>query len=323
MKRAIQILAALLVLQVLLALALNHNASSLAASAVNTSLLAADSGNPDRLTIEGADNAKVALAKVNGVWQLPDEYNYPADNAKVTQLVDKLKGIKLGAAVATTAGALDRFKVAEKNFERRITLANGNKTTTLYFGTSQSAREVHARRDDQKDVFAVDFSTYDVSAKTEDWEDKTVLHVPKDEIEGIEAAGLQLKQIAAVKNDKETAKPTWQADGLKPGENIKNDAVDKLADSLANLSIDSVLGRDAKPDYGLDKPALKLTLVRKGGQRIDYQLGKMADGKAYALKTSARNEYFRLATYMAQPLIDAAKRETLLGLLPDKKPMKK
>ncbi len=74
-----------------------------------------------------------------------------------------------------------------------------------------------------------------------------------------------------------------------------------------------MLGKDAKPDYGLDHPVLALSLVKAGGQKIEYALGKAKDGKTYTLKASTRDEYFRLPDYTASPLLDAAKRDKLLG----------
>jgi hypothetical protein len=38
----------------------------------------------------------------------------------------------------------------------------------------------------------------------------------------------------------------------------------------------------------------------------------MADGKAYALKVSTQDEYFRVPTYSAQNLLNAAKRDALV-----------
>lgn len=317
MKRAIWILATLLAVQVLLALVLYYTSPGLSTSAANTPLLATDISKIDRLTIEGEGNDRAVMAKVNGTWQLPDEFNFPADARKITQFLDTLKSIKLGTPVATSAGAIDRFKVAEKNFERRITLGRGNKTVAiLYLGTPQGMREMHARRDDQKAVFAIRLASYDAPAKNDAWEDKDVLQMPKAEITGINAAGLLLKPTPATKDNKKATKPDWQAEGLKAGETLKPEAADKLAELLANLRIGNVLGRTNKTTYGLDKPVLTLTLTKKDGKHINYHIGKMSDGSAYVLKSSARDEYFSLPTFSAEPLIDAAKRETLLGRPP-------
>ncbi|HSQ81988.1 MAG TPA: hypothetical protein VLU54_12810, partial [Casimicrobiaceae bacterium] len=114
----------------------------------------------------------------------------------------------------------------------------------------------------------------------------------------------------------EAAQPTWQATGLPKGQALSTEAADKLADLLAELRIGSVLGKDANPDYGMDRPVLDVTLVAHGGRKIEYTLGKAKDGKSYTLKASTRDEYFGMPTYTAEPLLDAATRDKLLAAPP-------
>ncbi|MBU6484133.1 MAG: DUF4340 domain-containing protein [Betaproteobacteria bacterium] len=311
MKKTISLLGALLVAQLLLAFGLSFTGPRLSARSADKPLFSLAGGDVDRITIEGPDQAKVVLAKVGGAWQLPDEGNFPADKARADALVKTLEGLKEGMPVATTSQALARFKVGDDRFERRITLAGAGKTlATLYFGTSPSMREIHARRSGQRDVYSVAFATYQAPAKAESWEDKAILQIPKKDIEAIDVAGLHIARVSVTP---EAAQPEWEATGLAKGEALDTKAADKLAGLLADLRIDAVLGKNAKPDYGLDRPVLALSLVKAGGQTIDYALGKEKDGKTYTLKASTRDEYFRLPDYTASPLLDAAKRDKLLA----------
>ena len=345
MKKTISLLGALLVAQLLLAFGLSFTGPRLSARSADQPLFTLGGSEIDRITIEGPDKAKVVLAKAGGAWQLPDEGNFPADKARVDALVKTLEGLKEGLPVATTSQALARFKVGDDRFERRITLAGAGKTlATLYFGTSPSMREIHARRSGQSDVYSVAFATYQAPAKAGNWEDKTILQVPKKDIAAIDVAGLHIARVvpptptpakagapsstgtsgAATSATKassntvapaapEAAQPEWSATGLAKGEALATEGADKLAGLLADLRIDAVLGKDAKPDYGLDHPVLALTLVKADGQKIDYALGREKDGKTYILKASTRDEYFRLPDYTASPLLDAAKRDKLLA----------
>ena len=327
MKKTISLLGALLVAQLLLAFGLSFTGPKLSGRATDEPLLSLGGSQVDRITIEGPDQAKVVLAKVGGSWQLPDQAGFPADRTRTESLLETLEGLKEGPPVATTSDALARFEVADHRFERRVTLAGGGKTlSTIYFGTSPSMREIHARRAGQSDVYSVAFATYQVPTKTGDWEDKTVLQVPKKDIEAMEVAGLHITRVppppsppapsAAKAAAPEAAQPAWQATGLAKGQALSTEAADKLADKLAELRIGSVLGKDANPDYGMDKPVLDLTLVEHGGRKIEYALGKAKDGKSYTLKASTRDEYFGMPTYTAEPLLDAAKRHKLLAAPP-------
>ena len=350
MKKTISLLGALLVAQLLLAFGLSFTGPSLSARATDKPLLSLAGSQVDHITIEGPDKAKVVLAKVGSAWQLPEEGGFPADKARTESLLKTLEGLKEGMPVATTSDALARFKVADDRFERRVTLAGSGKTlATLYFGTSPSMREIHARRSGQGSVYSVAFATYQVPAKAGDWEDKAVLQIPKKDIEAIDVAGLHIARapppppapavakaattVAANAGAApatstttttatatgtapvaaEAARPEWQASGLVKGQALNAEAADKLADLLAELRIGSVLGKAANPAYGMDKPVLDVTLVERGGRKIEYVLGKAKDGKSYTLKASTRDEYFGMPAYTAEPLLDAAKRDKLLA----------
>jgi hypothetical protein len=345
MDKTIRLLTALLGIQLLLALGLQFTGTDLAATASNSNalLVTIDKDKVDHFTIEGPDAAKVILAKVDGNWQLPKRHNFPADANKVKRLLGRLEGLKQGQAVTTTSGAHVRFKVTDDAYERRITLAAGDQTLArLYLGTSPGMRQVHARVDDQKPVYAVELDTYDIPVAADGWEDKTLLEIPKTEIQSIDVAGLHLAQMAESATTKNTspkdggpategssenspkegvkpAQPAWQATGLVEGETINRDAVNKLAGLLADLRFGSVAGWETKAEYGLDEPILRLSLMRKSGQQVEYLLGKTPDKEEYTLKVSTRPEYFRLPTYTAKPLINAAKRETLLAMKTESK----
>ncbi len=278
MNRTLIWLGGLLAAQILLALGLNFTGPSLASNRTRTPLIALGKGTVDRITLEGPDKTEVVLAKVGSAWQLPGEGNFPADSTRVSGLITSLEGLKEGLPVATSADARNRFKVSDDAFERRIALAAKGKTlATIYFGTAPSMREIHARRADQSNVYSVQFATYQVPTKIGDWEDKAILQVPRRDIDAIDVAGLHIA-----------------------GDTLDTGAADHLAGLLADLRIGHVIGTTAPPAAGLDKPVLTLTLVKAAGQKIDYALGKAADGKSYTLKASTRPEYFALPTYVAR-----------------------
>ncbi len=330
MTKTIRLLSVLLVVQIALAAGLVLNGNTLSAAENDKPLFAFKADAIDRISIDGPNQSHVVLAKSNGHWQLPDMGNFPADDERVKRLLDRIDRLKLGEPVATTSGARERFKVAEKSYERRLVIDAGNKTLgTLYLGTSPAMRQVHARLNADDAIYAVNLATYEIPVKAAEWEDRTVLQIPQHDIAGIDVDGLQLRRAAAEQKTSQaapaatanssaksvvpTAAPTmWQAAQLSTGEHIDAAAVDKLAGQLADLRIGDVLGKTAKPEYGLDNPALQLTVVRKDGKSVQYQFGKMTAGTDYVLKSSLRDEYFELPTYLAQSLLGAAKRQALV-----------
>lgn len=315
MQKTIRLLALLLLAQALAAAGLSFRSPDLAARPLDLPLLTVDAAAIDRIVLADGDGETTELVKVDAGWQLTAYDGFPADAAKVEGLLRRLSELTHGAAVATTSSAQKRFKVSDDDFERRLTLAAGQKAiATLYLGSSPAMRRVHARRQDDSAVYAIDFAHYDAPASAEDWLDKTILQLPADDIIALQFTDLRLVRAAAATGSEEdaaTGKSVWQAPELDQAPNQA--AVDDLVRRLANLRINGVLGREAVAGYGLEQPLLTLTLERKGAEPIAYRLGKRADSDDYVLKASLRDEYFQLPSYTGEGLLEAASREALLA----------
>jgi len=329
MEKTIRILSIVLVAQLLLALGMSLTGPNLVAAHPNTPLFTLGDRPVDHLTIEGPDGARVVLAKQGHGWVLPDNGGYPADRTQVDTLLSRLEGLQRGLPVATTRGALKRFKVSDERFERRVLLAHGDDTlATLYLGSSPGMHHVHARTGKDDAVYSVDFAVYEAPDKAADWEDKAVLQFPQDSLERIDVAGLTLHRVPAAAVDKgadnsganaktrPASTASWQVDGAGQGEVINPAGAGDLAGKLARLRIGAVLGTEAKPEYGLDKPALTLSVTRKGGEPLEYRLGPTGKEGYAVLKSSARPEYFRVPGYTADALIKAAARTQLVQAAP-------
>jgi len=322
MRKTIGLLSILLAAQLMLAVGMSFTGPDLAAVRPNTPLIELGGSSVDRLTIEGPDSGRVVLARTGQGWVLPDIGDFPAAKAKVEGLLDRLGGLKRGLAVATTEAAQKRFRVSDQDFERRLSLAQGDATlATLYLGTSPGMRRVHARSGEDDAVYTVEFAAYDAPVEPEDWEDKAILQIPHQDIDKISLAELELSRtpgeetlaVSEAGDSNQSAQPVWSSAALAEGEAVNQANADALAQKLAELRIGSVLGRETQPGYGLDAPQLLLSVQRKGGEAVEYRLGKREQHSDYVLKVSSRPEYFRLPAYTADALIKAARREQLVA----------
>lgn len=297
MKTGIILLAALAAVQVVLAVVTHSDNTEVASESVSGLLFEFDKAQVNRLSIQSVDGT-VELSKADGQWQTAD--GFPANQAKVSGLLDKLAELKHGLPVGVSETALDRFKVAIDDYESRVQLKQGDEVLAdLYLGSGAGARQSHVRRQADNVVYTTDIGAYDASTDIGEWLDKTVLQLDEDKVKSAEVAGLKLERIS---KSKDTA-PVWQADQLPAGKLLNQASVNDGLQSLWNLRFDEVLGKEAKPEYGLALPALVLKLTYEGGER-EYQFGKMTEGDDYVLKVSDREEYFRLAGYSVKPVVE-------------------
>ncbi len=297
MKTGIILLAALAAVQVVLAVVTHSGDTEVASESVNGVLLEFDKTQVNQLSIQGVD-ATVELSKVEGKWQTAD--GFPANQSKVTGLLDKLGDLKHGLPVGVSENALDRFKVAIDDYESRVQLKQGDDVLAdLYLGSGAGARQSHVRRQADSVVYTTSIGVYDAPTAIGEWQDKTVLQLDEKTVKSAELAELKLERISKSKD----SAPVWQAAKLPEGKLLNQAGVNEGLQPLWNLRFDEVLGKEAKPDYGLDEPALTLKLTHEGGER-EYQFGKMTEGDDYVLKVSDRDEYFRMAGYSVKPVVE-------------------
>jgi hypothetical protein len=322
-------LSLLLAAQVLLAVLVGSWYWREQTSAAGQALLVFDKSAVDKLVIEGRDQARVDLLRRGGAdgkgaaWSVAQAGNFPADRSQVEQVLGRLHGVVAGTPVATSGEAAERFKVADANFERRITVeAAGKPLATLLLGSSQGARQTYARKAGANQVHSIDLAAHELPAKADDWLDKAVLRTPLSDIAGMAIDGLDLSRVVPADASASTggasasaasaAASVWQAHGLQPHERLDNAAAERLAQALADLRFSGLRGRDEQARKGLGGVELAVVVRRRDGQRIDYTVRKLPAGDDRALLVSNRPEIFTLTQAQAKALGEAAARKTLV-----------
>ncbi len=148
--------------------------------------LSFDAGAADTVEVSNEDGI-VRLAREGEQWTL--EGGLPADESKVTEMLDKLADAAGGWPVATSASTAERFEVTEDSHQRRIRIAAGDDDLAdIFLGTSPGYRRVHARHADGGDVHAIDFSNYEAGVKSGDWLERSLLR-PEGTLSRIERTG--------------------------------------------------------------------------------------------------------------------------------------
>jgi hypothetical protein len=320
MQRAITILAAALGVQLVVAAALAWRGDRISTARPETPLINTELKDVDRIAIDGpvspdkGQGGRVELVKRDGKWLLPGYFDAPADAAKVEDLLKRLAGSKRGLAVATTAPALARFRVADDDYEKRIVVGRGETTlATVYLGTSSGLRKTHARTAQDREVYAIELPAYEVRTAAVDWLDQALLKREAASLAAIEVgfagkAALTLRR--AERKEGEQTSVVWEAAGEHRVDAARAAA---LVEAIANVRVDAVLGTEPKPQWRQDRPELRLTLTDTQGKSVVWTISKADGGDTHVLKASDRPWYLELKSWNARPLLDAAAPEKLLA----------
>ncbi|MCI0655246.1 MAG: DUF4340 domain-containing protein [Methylococcaceae bacterium] len=306
MARQSQFLSILLVLQVVLAAILYFAQSESGAFVSNEKLLDLKFDALNKIVIEEADKKTLMLEKRNNKWTLPAYFDFPASKEKLERVFGKLFDTNIGWPVATTESAEKRFKVAGGDFERKLAFSTADASTTLYLGTSPGFKKIHARLDGQTTIYGIEFSAYQASTKPIDWADQSILHVPREDIDAIEIAGLSIKR----------AKDKFVIEGLAAGEEAVEPEIQSLLGKVSSIGFQDVLGKKDDPAYQLGSPALELTLVKKNGQRVAYRYGKLKDKDEVVLKPSDSEYYFNVPKYNVDSLLEINRAKLVKSAAP-------
>ena len=187
------------------------------------------------MTIEINDGENTArLVRNSENWADGASVNdeFPADSVKIVDVLGKILALESGWPIASTTAAHQRFEVAESNFQRRIDVSDsgGSVLATLFAGTSPGFGKVHARLLGEEDVFSVKLSNYEIASGVDDWLDKRLLAVDRDQVK------IRIKR------------PGGQADSLDRGDEFlwtwngnKTDS-EKVLDYIARFQNLRVLG---------------------------------------------------------------------------------
>ncbi|MCG6941603.1 MAG: DUF4340 domain-containing protein [Thiohalocapsa sp.] len=299
-------LAAALVVQLALALMLGGG-HSMAPAAQDEPLLDLDLDKVAELDIASGDGASLVLRRSGDAWVLPGLGDFPASDTRVQSLLDDLDGLKRPLPEATSADAQRRFKVADDNFERRLTLRGGGKQATLFVGDSPGFRRTFARVDGEDAVYDLRLGLFDLSDKADDWIDRGQLQIDRGKITGIAAAdadGGPAGKWALTRGEE-----GWSLAGSDG--KVDGAATDALVDAVATVSYSGVLAPDSDAKYDLDAPKRVLTVDYDGKQRR-YLLAPIGDSGDYALKRDGSPYVYRIGAFDAETLV-GTDQDKLLG----------
>jgi hypothetical protein len=204
--------------------------------------------------------------------------------------------------VATTSEAAERFKVTDKNHERRIVLSGGGKKMAeVLVGTAPAYKQIYARAEGDNAIYNVAMGTYEAGVNGEDWMYRDFLAVPIDKVAGISFGDVTLEK----KDGKLTVA------GLSAEEQAKTSEVQRLVGAVIHARFDTVQGKGKDALAKLDPPDFQITVKRTEGAPVIYKYKKEAGGGAYLFADMAHDYLFRVSEKSIEPIVKA-KRETLV-----------
>lgn len=306
MTRTNQILAALLIAQAVL-LAVTWSSDIGRAGDVDTTTLFGDATAADVTAITIQSRGKdaipkrpgeperaavppkiVQLARKGESWVVPGADDFPADAAKVDEVIGKLVGATRRDPVATSAASHNALSVGEATYDKKVTLTVGGETRTLYVGSAKG-QSVHARFDGEDTVYlARGVSAWGLADGIDTYIDTSYVDVA--EPTRIEVQNAQ----ATITLDKDDT-GAWRVAELRPDAKVDESRVRSFVGAARVLRAVEPVGKTAKPEYGLDDPEATVTLSA-GETTTRYVIGAEVDDMRY-VKADGRDYIVRVRKF--------------------------
>lgn len=283
MTTKIRLLALLLAAQLVLAVVLLWEDTGVRGPDVGQPLLSFDVTAVDEIQIGSAEH-EVILKKTVDAWRLPALADFPADQGKVSQLINRLQMLTTGHPLAASTEAAERFKVAEQAFVRRIRLKQGDAVLAeLYLGETSGVRRVYGRAAGSAQIYPLTFALHQAGAQSSDWWDKNYLHREAESLQAIELGAIRL----------EKADGGWTMAGLTDSEPADAKVVADLAGRLSRLSYQEVT---------IDRQRLQGTVLLRlafdgSDGRVEYLFRDVGQDADPMLTITGRPHGLRIARY--------------------------
>ncbi len=290
MKRNTITLVALLVVLLVVAYLVMQKPGEQSSSGVGALLVHLDSVAVDKLEIKAAAK-HIVLEKQGSDWFLTQPINYKADQPTVANFIHDMKSLEVKNVVSSKPEKFEVFQVDTASATRVTAYEHGSPSVTLLFGKiGSSYTEQYVRKLPSNDVDAVDLTlNYAVNRSLNEWRDKSIVSVPKENIKEIRYQYGDTTFAVAFKDS------VWMIgkDAIR-AEDVTG-VVNSLSDFRADDFIDSTL-----------HPTPKLTAaIYYGGVQLRFSFLKTQN--KYAVQSSGSPQWFTVESWKANPVLKRKK----------------
>ena len=308
MNRSQQILAAILMLQILVVVGIFWVTSP--QDTITGPLLAGyEADQVTSLTITDNEGNNIKMARQGDAWVMPDADDFPIDSEKITPLLENLTSISTNRLVTRTTASHARLQVADNDFAKKIKIETDSSLYYLFVGSSPRANATHIRLLGQDQVYLTgEISAWDIQVESSNWIDVTLISVPVDEITNLSLTNQHGQFDLAKDGD------IWLVEGvdaLGSEEEFNQTNLRTLVTQVSNLRLAEPLGKTAQPNYGLDKPTAVITFTQNndlsGEKVVEIKVGAKTDDNHYIVISSESDYYVKISSTFLDKFVNGSR----------------
>lgn len=237
------------------------------------------------------------LKKVSDVWVLSDKFDFPADQEKVSRMLEGIFTPSELRLVGKSKNALIKYKLTDKDFVEKVSVTSANnKTDTLLLGDTPEFKKIYVRNEKSQDSFITSLSKFDLGTDVSSWYKKNFLGFTKELVKKI-----SFNSFSLIKD-----KDDFNVENLKEGETLDKEKLDFLINKLFSLSFTDI---QSSEKVQLEAPDFKIEVLREDGQTITLSFKKLQD--KFLLKVTNMPWDFEISKNSFNDLKEVKREEVL------------
>ena len=308
MKRQHQILAGVLIVQILISVLVFWPEP---AATETGALVFADVSADDivALRITNDTGSEIALEKSGDTWVLPEAGDYPAQESAVTQVLEKVVALETGSLVTRSDTSHKQLQVAEDEFVRRVLFETADgESHTLYLGSAPRYTATHFRVAGEADTYlTTELSSWELNVQPNQWIDTAYTEIDTETVTSLVLENNQ-GTFTLVRDE---AGENWTLADRAADEQIATSRTNALVRNATGMTLSAPLGTEPQPDYGLEAPNAVVSIeTTEGTETLVVGAEDEASGE-YVVKYSESPYYVRVAGYTVQAMVNNAREDFL------------
>jgi Domain of unknown function (DUF4340) len=253
-----------------------------------------------KLTIARDNGQAVEIDRDGDNWKIVKPAPSPADDTAVRMALGTLVNARASDFVADAPGNVNQYGLEKPHLTATVVLKNGEQQSML-FGFKQNEQGksgIYVRRGERAPVYAVaEYVMTSLDKSPLDFRDKTIVKVDPESVETV-----KVKNSDGEFTLKRAAGGKWNV--IINGKTSEGDipVVERMLNQFRGLKGESIVA-DPMPSaqpFGLDNPALDITLIGKDGKDLStIKLAKISvkpTAPPIPGEPPQRNEYYATAS---------------------------
>jgi hypothetical protein len=278
-----------------------------------------DEGAITKIELGGADQDGdgVVLTRTDEGFVVESAHGYPADQARVDELLGALEGMQTREPLATSEGRARQLEVADDAHDRKLVLhREGGEPLTLYLGAPAGRGRIAARLGGEAGIHAVQTAVGRAArTRQSEWLEQPFFEVERDQLASLAVENAQLRAVLV--RDDEGA---WTLDedvstvSPPPGQILDVAAADTIARLISRLRIAEVAAAEPSSEHGFDEPLAVVELVmapEDGGEGDEMSVAEAR----FVLVIGAGDEDHVFLRVVDRPFVVSLRRSAIREVL--------